>query len=66
VLFATRQVLLFLGAGVFSLFTYMVARDAKNFRLVSTLAYTAFALVLVGEVIGRYLFYASFARIGPL
>lgn len=65
-LFATRQVLLFLGAGVFSLFTYMVARDAKNFRLVSTLAYAAFALVLVGEVIGRYLFYASFARIGPL
>ncbi|MCC6165891.1 MAG: dimethyl sulfoxide reductase anchor subunit [Caldilineaceae bacterium] len=65
-LFATRQVLLFLGAGIFSLFTYIVARDAKNFRLVSTLAYTAFALVLVGEVIGRYLFYASFARIGPL
>lgn len=65
-LFALRLVLLFLGAGVFSLFIYQLARSSTNFRLVSTLAYTAFLLVLVGELIGRYLFYASFARIGPL
>ena len=65
-LFALRLVLLFLGAGVFSLFIYRMARDAQSFRTVSLLAYSAFALVLAGELIGRYLFYASFARIGLL
>lgn len=65
-LFALRLLLLFLGAGLFSLFMYQLARSSQNFRLVSTLAYAAFLLVLVGELIGRYLFYASFARIGPL
>lgn len=65
-LFSLRLLLLFLGAGVFSLFIYKVARNAENFRLVSTLAYSAFALVLVGELIGRFLFYASFSRLGPI
>lgn len=65
-LFALRWLLLFLGAGVFGIFIYKVASDAKSFRTVSLLAYAAFALVLAGELIGRYLFYASFARIGPL
>jgi anaerobic dimethyl sulfoxide reductase subunit C (anchor subunit) len=65
-LFAIRLLLIFLGAGVFSIFIYTLARSNRNLRLMSTLVYGAFALVLVGEVIGRYLFYASFARIGPL
>lgn len=65
-LFGLRMLLLFLGAGVFSLFVYQLARSSQNFRLVSTLAYSAFALVLVAELIGRYLFYESFARIGPM
>jgi anaerobic dimethyl sulfoxide reductase subunit C (anchor subunit) len=65
-LFALRLILLFLGAGVFSLFIYRFARSARNVRLLSTLAFAAFALVLAGELIGRYLFYASYARIGPM
>jgi anaerobic dimethyl sulfoxide reductase subunit C (anchor subunit) len=65
-LFALRFVLLFLGAGLFSFFIYKFARSARNISLLSTLAFAAFALVLAGELIGRYLFYASFARIGPM
>lgn len=65
-LYLVRLILLFLGAGVFSIFIFRLARDAQKFAVVSALAYTAFALVLVGELIGRYLFYASFVRIGPL
>lgn len=65
-LFALRFVLLFLGAGLFSFFIYKFARSARNLGLLSTLAFTAFALVLAGELVGRYLFYASFARIGPM
>ena len=65
-LFALRFVLLFLGAGLLSFFIYKFARSARNLGLLSTLAFAAFALVLAGELIGRYLFYASFARIGPM
>lgn len=64
--FVARLVLLFLGAGVFSIFIYQLARDSRRFGLMSTLAYAAFALVLAGEIIGRFLFYSSFARIGPM
>ncbi len=65
-LFALRYVLLFLGAGLFSFFIYKFARSARNIGLLSTLAFSAFALVLAGELIGRYLFYASYVRIGPM
>lgn len=65
-LFALRQVLLFLGAGVFSLFIYFAARSSQNLLTISALAYSAFIIVVAGELIGRFLFYASFARIGPL
>jgi len=61
-----RLVLLFVGAGVFGLFIYFAARSSQNIRTTSMLAYSAFAIVLVAELIGRYLFYASYARIGPL
>lgn len=64
--FVVRLVLLFLGAGVFSLFVYQMAKDDRKFGLMSVLAFAAFALVLAGEVIGRFLFYSSFARIGPM
>jgi anaerobic dimethyl sulfoxide reductase subunit C (anchor subunit) len=65
-LFAMRLLLIFLGAGIFSLFVYVVARSSKNIRLMSALTVTAFILVVAGELLGRYLFYASFVRIGPL
>jgi anaerobic dimethyl sulfoxide reductase subunit C len=65
-LLALRYVLLFLGAGLFSFFIYKFARSARNIGLLSTLAFSAFTLVLAGELIGRYLFYASYVRIGPM
>lgn len=65
-LFALRFVLLFLGAGLFSFFIYKFARSARNIGMLSTLAFASFALVLAGELVGRYLFYASFVRIGPM
>jgi anaerobic dimethyl sulfoxide reductase subunit C len=64
VLFGLRLVLLFLGAGIFSLFIYQNATSEANTRIVGNLAYAAFALVLISEVIGRLLFYSSMTRIG--
>jgi anaerobic dimethyl sulfoxide reductase subunit C (anchor subunit) len=64
VLLGIWLVFIFLGAGVFSLFVYQNASSVGQVRVMSTLAYLAFILVLVGEVVGRYLFYASFYRIG--
>lgn len=66
VLFALRLALVFLGAGVFGLFLYRTATsaDGRNMQVMSSYVYVAFALALVAEVIGRYLFYASFVRIG--
>lgn len=62
--FATRLALIFLGAGVFSLFIYNSASADSKVRLVGNLALLTFALVLVSEVLGRYLFYASMVRVG--
>lgn len=64
VLFAVRLVLLFIGAGLMSVFVYTMASSETKLRVVSNMAYAAFALVLVSELLGRYLFYASMVRIG--
>jgi anaerobic dimethyl sulfoxide reductase subunit C len=64
VLLAARLLLVFLGAGVFSLFIYQTATTNGRVQVMGNLAYLAFAAVLVAEVLGRYLFYASYARIG--
>lgn len=64
VIFTLRLVLIFLGAGVFSIFVYQSAASEKKLRIVGTLAFLAFALVLVSELLGRYLFYASMVRVG--
>lgn len=63
-LFALRLVLLFLGAGIFTLFVYINASSEAKVRIAGNLAFAAFALVFVSEIIGRFLFYASMARIG--
>lgn len=62
--FALRLVLVFLGAGVFAAFVYQGATSESRVRVVGNLAVAAFVLVLVAEVLGRYLFYASMVRIG--
>jgi anaerobic dimethyl sulfoxide reductase subunit C (anchor subunit) len=59
-----RIVLVFLGAGLFSLFLYRKAEGLSFQKALSYLVYGAFALVLVSEVLGRYLFYASQVRVG--
>jgi anaerobic dimethyl sulfoxide reductase subunit C len=54
----------FLGAGVFGLFLYRTALSAGREKMIANLIYSAFALVLVAEVIGRFIFYASHVQIG--
>lgn len=64
VIFALRLALVFLGAGILAVFVYRNALSAGREKLMGNLAYTAFALVLVGEVLGRFLFYATHVKIG--
>lgn len=61
---ALRLVLLFVGAGLLSLFVYTLVGSENKLRVVGNMAYLAFALVLISEVLGRYLFYATMVRIG--
>jgi len=63
-LFALRMLLVFVGAGVLGLFLYQSAVRQDRVGTVSLLAYTAFATVLASEFIGRFLFYATYARDG--
>ncbi len=64
VVMALRLVLVFIGAGVFGVFLYQNTLSEGKASLVNTFAYGAFALVLVAEVLGRFLFYATHIRIG--
>ena len=64
VIFALRLVLAVIGAGVFALFLFRSATTEGRERLMGNLVYGAFALVLVAEVLGRYLFYAAHTKIG--
>jgi anaerobic dimethyl sulfoxide reductase subunit B (iron-sulfur subunit) len=59
-----RMALVLLGVGVISVFLYHPTLIPTREQLVSTLAPLAFGLVLGGEVIGRYLFYKTYARYG--
>jgi len=45
-------------------FTYRTASTPGRERLLGNLAFAAFAVVLVAEVIGRFLFYAMQTNIG--
>lgn len=58
-LLITRLVLVFAGAGLFAALVYRYAVSAGRERIMSYWTYAAFALVLISEVIGRYLFYAT-------
>jgi DMSO reductase anchor subunit len=63
-LFGLRLALVFLGAGLLAVFLYQNAQRAGREQVLGTLTYAAFALVLVAEVIGRYIFYAAHVKIG--
>ena len=62
--FILRLVLVFLGAGVLGIFLYRAAQNPGQENVMGLLAYLAFALVLVGEVLGRFLFYATAGHFG--
>lgn len=64
ILLALRLVLLFVGAGIFSIFMYRSASNEAKTRVTAYLAYSAFVCVLISEVVGRLLFYESMVRIG--
>jgi len=59
VAFFFRMVLAFVGAGVFGFFLYQNAQSAGREKVLGYMAYAAFFLVLVAEVLGRILFYSS-------
>ncbi len=63
-IFGLRLVLVFVGAGVLAVFLYQNALSPGRERVLGYLAYVTFALVLIGEVLGRFLFYATHVKIG--
>ena len=58
-----RLVLLFVGAMLIGLFLLRSSASGKE-RSIAAVAYTAMVMVLVAEVLGRMLFYASFQNVG--
>jgi anaerobic dimethyl sulfoxide reductase subunit C (anchor subunit) len=64
VVLALRVALAFIGAGILGLFVYRNAVSAGRERILGNLAYSALALVLVAEVLGRFLFYMAHVRVG--
>ena len=63
-LFGLRLVLAFVGAGLFGLYLYRNASVAGREKLLGSAVYLAFAIVLLAEVVGRFLFYAAHVKIG--
>lgn len=61
---ALRLAFVFIGAGILGLFIYRNAVSPGRERIMGNLAYGAFALVLISEVLGRFLFYMAHVRIG--
>lgn len=59
-----RLVLVFLGAGLLGAYLFRNASAPGKEKTLATLTYSAFILVLLGEILGRYLFYATHVRIG--
>ena len=64
VIFIVRLVLVFLGAGLLGVFLYRNTLSIDRVRVMTYLTYSAFILVLIAEVLGRFLFYASYVNIG--
>lgn len=58
-LLIVRLALAFLGAGLFGAVVYRNAVSVGREKIAGNWAYAAFALVLVSEVLGRFLFYVS-------
>ena len=63
-LLVLRLALVFVGAGILGVFVYQNASSAGRERVMGNLTYAAFVLVLIGELLGRFLFYATYVRVG--
>jgi len=63
-IFALRLALVFIGAGVLAVFLYQNAMSPGREKVMGSVAYAALALVLVSEVLGRFIFYATHIKIG--
>jgi anaerobic dimethyl sulfoxide reductase subunit C (anchor subunit) len=61
--FISRLILVFIGAGIFGVFLYQTALTPGQERVMANFTYAAFVLVLVAEVLGRFLFYATQVQI---
>lgn len=57
--FLLRMILAFIGAGVFGFFVYQNAQTEGREEVLGYMAYAAFALVFIAEVLGRFVFYSS-------
>ncbi len=64
VLLGLRLLFVFIGAGILGGLIHRYASEPGKEKLLGNLVYVAFVLVLVAEVMGRYLFYASYLRVG--
>jgi anaerobic dimethyl sulfoxide reductase subunit C len=62
--FIVRLILVFVGAGLLAVALIRNALKPGQESTLAGLAYAAFALVLVSEVLGRFLFFASFTSVG--
>jgi anaerobic dimethyl sulfoxide reductase subunit C (anchor subunit) len=63
-LLAFRLLLVFVGAGVLAAYLFRKAAVSGSEKTLANLTYSAFALVILGEILARFLFYATQYRIG--
>jgi anaerobic dimethyl sulfoxide reductase subunit C (anchor subunit) len=63
-IFITRLALVFLGAGLLGVYLYWNSLSADRVQVMGYVSYAVFGLVLISEVLGRFLFYASYISIG--
>jgi anaerobic dimethyl sulfoxide reductase subunit C (anchor subunit) len=63
-IFIMRLVLVFIGAGLLAIALIRNVLRPGHEASLATLAYSAFALVLVSEVLGRFLFFATYTSMG--
>lgn len=59
-----RLVLSFLGAGLLAAFIFRISTKVGKEKLIGNLTYLAFTLALIGEILGRLIFYLSNVRVG--
>ncbi|MFO7537962.1 MAG: DmsC/YnfH family molybdoenzyme membrane anchor subunit [Chloroflexota bacterium] len=63
-LFILRYFTLFAGVGWFALTAFLLYRRPLREMVITTPVYLSCLLVLIGEILGRFLFYATHVRLG--